>query len=128
VGLTLVEPLPEAEVKLPGVIAIVVAPAVAQLRVLLVPEFTLVGFAAKDVMVGLGGGGGVVPGLTLAQLARPRQASSTRINPRRMRIGGRDSWWLWMVPLVESMVSKCRSSLGIGEMSLATPEFARLLA
>jgi hypothetical protein len=45
VGLTLVEPLVELEVKEPGVMATAVAPVVAQLRVLLVPEFTLVGFA-----------------------------------------------------------------------------------
>ena len=44
-GLTLVEPLADDEVKLPGVIATVVAPIVAQLMVLLAPEFTLAGFA-----------------------------------------------------------------------------------
>jgi hypothetical protein len=48
----LVEPLTDVEVKVPGVMAIPVAPAAAQLSVLLVPEFMLVGFAAKDVIVG----------------------------------------------------------------------------
>jgi|SRR5579863_8865078 len=49
----LVEPLADVEVKLPGVMAIVVAPAAAQLSVLLVPEFMLVGFAVNEVIVGV---------------------------------------------------------------------------
>jgi hypothetical protein len=52
VGLMLVEPLADVDVNVPGVIAIPVAPAAAQLSVLVVPEFMLVGFAAKDVIVG----------------------------------------------------------------------------
>jgi hypothetical protein len=48
----LVEPLADVEVKLPGVMAILVAPAAPQLSVLLVPEFMLVGFAVKEVIVG----------------------------------------------------------------------------
>ena len=52
VGLTLVEPLAEAEVNVPGEMAMLVAPAAAQLSVLLVPGFTLVGFAVKEVIAG----------------------------------------------------------------------------
>jgi hypothetical protein len=52
VGLTPVEPLAELEAKLPGVMAIDVAPVVDQLSVLLDPEFMLVGFAVKDVIAG----------------------------------------------------------------------------
>jgi hypothetical protein len=52
VGLTLVEPLADADVNVPGVIAILVAPVAAQLNVLLAPEFTLVGFAVKEVIPG----------------------------------------------------------------------------
>jgi len=48
----LVEPLADVEVKVPGVMAILVAPAAAQLSVLLVPEFMLVGFAVNEVIVG----------------------------------------------------------------------------
>jgi hypothetical protein len=48
----LVEPLADVDVNVPGVMATFVAPAAAQLTVLLVPEFTLVGFAVKDVIVG----------------------------------------------------------------------------
>ena len=53
VGLTLVEPLAEVEVKVPGVMAILVAPVVAQLRVLLEPEVMLAEFAVNELMVGL---------------------------------------------------------------------------
>jgi hypothetical protein len=40
-------------VKVPGVMAILVAPVVAQLSVLLDPEVMLVGFALKELITGL---------------------------------------------------------------------------
>ena len=52
VGLTLVEPLADVEVNVPGVIAILVAPLVDQLSVLLEPELILVGPAVKELIVG----------------------------------------------------------------------------
>jgi len=52
VGLTLVEPLADVDVNVPGVMAILVAPVVAQLSVLLEPEAMLVGLAVKEVIVG----------------------------------------------------------------------------
>ena len=52
-GLTLVEPLPEVEVNVPGVMARLVAPVVAQLSMLLEPEVTLAGLAVKDLITGL---------------------------------------------------------------------------
>jgi hypothetical protein len=48
----LVEPLADADVNVPGVMAILVAPAAAQLSALLAPEFMLVGAAVKEVIVG----------------------------------------------------------------------------
>ena len=54
-GLTLVEPVADVEVNVPGVMARLVAPVVAQLSVLLEPDVMLVGFAVKDVMTGLVG-------------------------------------------------------------------------
>ena len=51
-GLTLVEPLAKVDVNVPGVIAMLVAPVVAQLSVLLAPELMLVGLALKDVIAG----------------------------------------------------------------------------
>jgi hypothetical protein len=56
VGLTLVEPVLDVEVKVPGVMAMLVAPVVVQLSVLLEPEVTLVGLAVKESITGLLGG------------------------------------------------------------------------
>jgi hypothetical protein len=53
VGLTLVEPLANADVNVPGEMAILVAPLVAQLSALLEPEVIPVGPAVKELMVGL---------------------------------------------------------------------------
>jgi hypothetical protein len=53
VGLTLVAPLADVEVNVPGVMARLVAPLVAQLSRLLEPEVILVGLAVKELMVGL---------------------------------------------------------------------------
>jgi hypothetical protein len=53
VGLTLVDPVAEVDVKLPGVIAMLVAPLVAQLSVLLESALMLLGLAVNELMVGL---------------------------------------------------------------------------
>jgi hypothetical protein len=53
VGLTLVEPLADVDVNVPGVMAMLVAAVVVQLSVLLEPEIILVGRAVKELMVGL---------------------------------------------------------------------------
>ena len=53
VGLRLVEPFGEVDVNVPGVMAMLVAPLVAQLSALLEPDVMLVGLAAKEPMVGL---------------------------------------------------------------------------
>lgn len=52
VGLTFVEPFAKVDVKVPGVMAMLVASVAAQLSVLLAPEFMLVGLAVKDVIAG----------------------------------------------------------------------------
>jgi hypothetical protein len=52
VGLTFIEPLADADVKVPGVMAILVAPLVSQLSVLPAPEFMLAGAAVKEVIAG----------------------------------------------------------------------------
>lgn len=49
----MVEPLAAVEMKPPGVMLMLVAPVVTQLKVLLVPESTLVGLAVNEVIVGL---------------------------------------------------------------------------
>jgi hypothetical protein len=53
VGLTPNDPLADVEVNVPGVIAMLVAPVVTQLNVLLEPEAMLVGLAVKELIVGL---------------------------------------------------------------------------
>jgi hypothetical protein len=49
----LVEPLADVDVNVPGVMAMLVAPDVAQLSVLLAPELMPVGFAVKEAIAGL---------------------------------------------------------------------------
>ena len=56
VGLTVVEVLADVEVNEPGMMAMLVAPVVDQLRVLLEPGFMVVGLALNELMVGFGGG------------------------------------------------------------------------
>jgi hypothetical protein len=53
VGLTLIEPLADVDVNVPGVMAILVASLVSQFSVLLEPEVILVGLAVNKLMVGL---------------------------------------------------------------------------
>ena len=69
VGLTLVEPDAEVDVKVPGVMAMLVAPEVVQLSVLLEPEVILVGFAAKELITGLLGGFTVTVSVDVAEPA-----------------------------------------------------------
>jgi hypothetical protein len=52
VGLTLVEPLADVDVNVPGAMARLVAPVVAHASVLLEPEVMLVGLAVKELIVG----------------------------------------------------------------------------
>ena len=52
-GLTFVEPLADVDVNGPGVMAILVAPVVAQLSVLLEPEVIPVGLAVNELIVGV---------------------------------------------------------------------------
>ena len=54
-GLTFVEPLADVELNDPGAMAILVAPVVAQLSELLDPNVMVVGFAVKELIVGLPG-------------------------------------------------------------------------
>jgi hypothetical protein len=77
VGLTVVVPVAEVEVYEPGEIEIVVALVVVQFNELLVPLWTLVGLAAKAVIVGAEELGGVFGLLVVAlpQPDRPMQAA-----------------------------------------------------
>ena len=53
VGFTLAEPLAAADVNVPGVMAMLVAPLADQFSVLLEPDVILAGLAVKELMVGL---------------------------------------------------------------------------
>jgi hypothetical protein len=75
VGLTLVVPVADVDVKVPGVMAILVAPVTIQLSVLLAPEVMLVGSAVNEAIVGAGTftvGGAITP-----QPASPTQIKTT---------------------------------------------------
>ncbi len=64
----------------PGVMAILVAPAVAQLNMLLAPALTVVGFAANEVIVGMETfPEGELEELDDPQFTRPTQANKTII-------------------------------------------------
>ena len=71
----MVEPLADVEVNVPGVMAMLVAPIVVQLSVLVAPELMPVGFAAKEVIVGCA----PFPGdeVDVPQSISPTQASRT---------------------------------------------------
>jgi hypothetical protein len=75
----LVDPLAVVEVNVPGVMAILAAPVAAQVSVLLVPEFMVVGFAAKEVIWGTGPFPEVELGVVAPQPASPAQAHRMRI-------------------------------------------------
>ena len=72
VGLTFIDPLADVDVNALGVMAILVAPLVAQLNVLLFPEAMPAGLAAKDVTVGVDPGLGLdLPAPLVTPLAHP---------------------------------------------------------
>jgi len=51
-GLTEKDPVPSVDVNVPGVMAMLVAPEVDQVSVLLDPGLTLVGFAVNELITG----------------------------------------------------------------------------
>ncbi len=75
-GLTLVEPLDEVEVNVPGVIAMLLAPVVTQLGVLLEPAVIVVGLAANELMVGALG---AVTETVAADVAEPEVLVAVRV-------------------------------------------------
>jgi hypothetical protein len=106
VGLTVVEPLAAAEVNVPGVMAILVAPITVQLNVLLAPELMPVGFAVKEIIAGAE----PVPedefGMITPQPARATQASAIRTVAQRPRLEERSLRELRLFPkneVAESM-------------------------
>jgi hypothetical protein len=81
VGFTLVELLADVDVNVPGVMAILIAPAVAQLKVLLAPAFMFTGFAVKELIVGIES----FPGEEFDEPV-PQPASPTQTNKMNARL------------------------------------------
>lgn len=79
VGLMFVEPLADVDANVPGVMAIRVAPGATQLSVLLAPEFTFVGSAVKEVIVGTE----PFPEPALDEAIEPQPASPAQANKMR---------------------------------------------
>ncbi len=121
----LVDPLDDADVNVPGVIATFVAPATAQLNVVLVPVSIVVGAAANEVIVGNSPfGGGVLaefpeahpatPALTSTRIASPQCHSRDHLTSREPRFFRK----IWTTEFID----------GPFPASLSTPKFTRLLA
>lgn len=86
VGLTLTEPLVDVDVNVPGAIAIVSAPLVAQLSKLLEPEIMLSGPAVNELIVGTAPfAGDCIDGFTEPQPANKAQPSRMRKCALRFR-------------------------------------------
>jgi hypothetical protein len=75
VGLTLVDPLAEVDVNIPGVIEMLVAPEVAQLSTVLAPAEMLPGLAENDEIAGAGVGGATV----LVNVPQPARPAKTKV-------------------------------------------------
>jgi hypothetical protein len=107
-GLTLADPLADMEVNVPGVMAILIAPVLVQLRVLLAPEFMVVGFAAKDVIAGTAPFSGDEPDEP-PQPANPAQANRVRKSAQRDSPDkqSRRELEVFLQSAVESMYAPC---------------------
>ncbi len=79
----LVELVADVDVNVPGVMAILVAPAAVQLSVLLAPEFTLVGSAVKEVIAGTASFPEGAPDEIPPQPTSPAQANAMRTSAPR---------------------------------------------
>jgi hypothetical protein len=83
VGLTVVEPVAAAEVKVPGSMEMLVAPVMDQVSVLLAPELTLAGLDVNEVITGGEPGPEDAFDRVEPHPARPAQASETRSTAQR---------------------------------------------
>jgi hypothetical protein len=83
IGFIVVEPLADVDVNVPGVMATLVAPAAAQLSVLLVPLFIFVGLAVNEVIVGTESFPEDEPDELVPQPSSPTQMA--RMRPRAQR-------------------------------------------
>ncbi len=89
VGLTLVDPLAEADVNDPGEIETLVAPDVDQLKVLLPPALMLEGEAVNELIVGAAGAAGVPTVTVTVADADPTELVAVRVKVIVAGIGSR---------------------------------------
>jgi len=111
----LIEPLADVDVNVPGVMATLVAPAASQLSVLLEPEFMLVGFAVKELIVGAEPFSEFDPDAA-PQPPSPAQASSSKTRTGAQRssprmFGSRQLQIFLQNELVESMLVSVKPNL-----------------
>jgi hypothetical protein len=83
VGLTVVEPLASVEVKVPGAMAMLVAPVTAQVSVLLAPELIVAGLAANKVITGGEPGPEAEVEIVEPQPEKTTETSGTRSSAQR---------------------------------------------
>lgn len=117
VGLTLAEPVVDVDVSVPGEMAMLVAPLVDQLSVLLEPEFMLPGSVVNEVMVGAA----PFPGDGIDGVVEPQPASKAKTNRMRMlalrsRPKDLSSGELGLL-LQEDLVEPIKVSLQLGKLS-----------
>jgi len=89
VGLTLREFVPDEDVKVPGVMAMLVAPETIQFRLVLEPVVMLAGSAVKEAMVGADPaiGGGVVEPQPVSPAPTNRKMTASAARPRIAELG-----------------------------------------
>jgi hypothetical protein len=109
VGFTIIEPFANADVNVPGVMAMLAAPLVVQLNVVLAPELMLVGFAVKEMIAGDWPASGIeVIEVNELQATSPAKTKEMRIgeqSPGREEIGPEKSSLLPQEERVECMRS-----------------------
>lgn len=110
------------DVNVPGVMATLVAPLVAQLIMLLEPEMILSGSAENEVMVGAEPfPGGSIDEIAELQPASPAQTNRMKTSALRSRPKDLSSGELGLL-LQEDLVEPIKVSLQLGELSFQ-PEF-----
>lgn len=102
-GLTVVEPLADVDVKVPGAIEMLFAPVTVQLSVVLAPELRLVGLAVKEVIPGSEVPEDEVDSVVEPQPASPIQATGIRTSAQRFNPEERS---LKLSPVLQNKVAE----------------------
>jgi len=135
-----VEPLADADVNVPGVMEMLVAPVAAQFRALLAPAFMLAGEAVKEAMVGADPLPGPVPvpapedDLEVVPAVQPTNPIQTPTQTNRVKVSANLCRAKWLrsetrssVPQYELGVAICSPFAGDGYKSLTGGDSGCLL-